>query len=79
MSAYKKLEAHFADYTAFKSVAALLNWDASAMMPEKGGDQRARQSAAVGVHLHNLLADPALPDLMDKAATEDLNVWPKAH
>lgn len=79
MQAYKKLEERFSDYTALKSIDALLNWDASVMMPEQGVAQRARQAAVLGVKMHTILTDADTGQWIQKAQDEKLDAWQAAN
>lgn len=79
MQAYKNLEERFSDYTALKSIDALLNWDASVMMPEKGLTQRARHAAVLGVKIHAILTDIDTGRWIEKAQDEKLNAWQSAN
>lgn len=69
--AYAELERRFARLTHLENAAGMLHWDMSAIMPTGGAEARAEQLAALKVVCHELLNDPALPDLLEEA--EDHN------
>ncbi len=58
----------------------MLHWDLATQMPEGGADARAEQLAALKLVCHEIVNDPALPDLLDGAATQnDLDEWQRAN
>jgi carboxypeptidase Taq len=58
----------------------VLHWDHAAMMPEGGAATRARQLATLEGLVHGMLADAALPDLLDAAeAAADPDPWDAAN
>jgi len=67
MTAYLELEARFRRLAVLGEVAAVLHWDSAAMMPAGGAESRSEQLATLAVMRHELLADPALADLLDAA------------
>jgi carboxypeptidase Taq len=81
MSAYNKLEQRFARQSALSGAMAMLHWDSAVIMPDGGSAARAEQLATLGVLAHDLLTDPVLDDLLDKAETDraDLDDWQQAN
>src|SRR5579863_2613646 len=80
MSPYKTLETRFARLGSLEEAAAILQWDSSSMMPHGGADARAEQLATLKVVCHEILTDPALPDLLPAAETQnDLDGWQRAN
>ena len=78
--AYGLLEACFARHGALGEVARVLDWDTSTMMPPGGAEARAEQRAALDRVRHDLLADPALGDLLAAAeAAGGLDQWQAAN
>jgi len=72
MTAYARLTARFARIATVGEAAAMLGWDASAMMPPGGGAARGDQMATLAGLAHGLLVDPATADdLADAAAPAD--------
>ncbi len=59
MSAYLKLEKHFAQIADFQHASGILEWDNAAMMPAGSADVRADAMATLHVHVHKLSTDPA--------------------
>ncbi len=74
-SAYHELEARFRRLNALREAAAILHWDMATMMPEGGASARAEQLATLRVVCHEVLSDPALPDLLAAAEDEALDAW----
>ena len=80
MSAYQQLERRFRRLSNLEETANFLHWDAATMMPEGGAESRAEQLATLRVLCHEMLADPALDDLLAEAAeTADLGAWQRAN
>ena len=85
MTAYEDLEARFKRLGALGEVAGLLQWDTSVMMPSGGAAARGEQLAALDLTCHELIADPALADLLTAAEAEmgdaaaDLDPWARAN
>ena len=78
--AYGMLEACFARHGALGEVVRVLDWDTSTMMPPGGAEARAEQRAALDRVRHDLLADPALTDLLAAAeAAGGLGEWQAAN
>ena len=61
------------DLSALARVSSLLNWDQETYMALQGADARGRQAAIMGVVRHERLTDPALGDLLEQAAAEELD------
>jgi carboxypeptidase Taq len=81
MSAYAELESRFARLGALREAEGVLHWDMSVMMPRGGVGARAEQLAALKVTRHELLTDPALGELLERASAEEagLNPWQRAN
>jgi len=81
MTAYEDLEARFKRLGALGEAAGLLQWDSSVMMPSGGAEARAEQLAALDLTCHELMANPALADLLGaaEANTENLDPWARAN
>jgi carboxypeptidase Taq len=60
MNAYTKAVKSFTRIGALNEAAAVLNWDASAMMPAGGAEARGEQLATLAGLSHELLTAPAL-------------------
>jgi carboxypeptidase Taq len=68
MTAYARLTARAARIATLNEAAAVLNWDASAMMPAGGADARGDQLAVLAGLAHGLATAPEVAD--DLAAAE---------
>ncbi|HEX9791493.1 MAG TPA: carboxypeptidase M32 [Kiloniellales bacterium] len=81
MHAYQALEARFRRLNALREAAGMLNWDMSAMMPAGGAEARSEQLAALQVICHELVSDPALAELLDRAEAnaKRLDPWQRAN
>jgi carboxypeptidase Taq len=80
MNAYETLEAKFRRIGAIQEAAAMLHWDAAAMMPSGGAEARAEQLATLKVLAHEALTAPAIGDLLDAAdALPGLDEWQRAN
>jgi carboxypeptidase Taq len=81
MSAYSELESRFHRLYALRNAVGMLHWDMATMMPAGGADARAEQVAALQVVCHEVLADPAVADLLDQAETgrANLDEWQYAN
>ncbi|MDD2794231.1 carboxypeptidase M32 [Acidocella sp.] len=62
MTSYKRLEQAFARIATLNEAAAMLGWDAAAMMPPGGAQARGEQMATLAGLSHELLTAPALAD-----------------
>ncbi len=72
--AYSALLAHLKTTAALQGVSGLLSWDQEAMMPPKGGEQRAEQAGALSAVLHARQTDPQIGDWLaaiDEGALDD--------
>ena len=67
------LESRMRDLSALARISSLLNWDQETYMALQGADARGRQAAIMGVVRHERLTDPALGDLLEQAAAEELD------
>jgi carboxypeptidase Taq len=77
---YHQLEARFARLGALQEATSLLHWDSATVMPQGGAAARAEQLAALKVVCHEILTDPALPELLAAAAAQgDLDLWQRAN
>ncbi len=73
---YAALEARFARIGAVEDAAAMLQWDAAALMPAGGAGARAEQLATLRLIAHEALTDASLSDLLAGAAAQpDLDDW----
>jgi carboxypeptidase Taq len=81
MSAYSELESRFHRLYALRNAVGMLHWDMATMMPPGGAAARTEQVAALQVVCHELLADPALADLLDRSEAERANLdeWQHAN
>ena len=76
-AAYRRLKARFARIAALGEAAAMLHWDASAMMPPGGGAARGEQLAALAGLSHELLTAPVVAEDLEIARAEGL--WEEAN
>lgn len=82
MSAYEKLKTKFRRSSLLGDVGELLQWDQAVVMPEASAKARAEQAAELSLVTHEIISDPALPDLIEQAAAElgsDANPWDLAN
>jgi carboxypeptidase Taq len=80
MGAYRDLTARFARIATINEAAAVLNWDASAMMPEGGSDARGDQLAVLAGLAHGLLIAPEIADQLAEAeAAPPADAWDRAN
>jgi carboxypeptidase Taq len=78
MNAYTSAVKKFARIAALNEAAAMLNWDAAAIMPPGGAEARGEQLATLAGLSHELLTAPALAD--DLAVAEPSNdAWQAAN
>ena len=66
---------HLKQSAALGQVAALLSWDQEAMMPVRGGAQRAEQSGALATVLHGRSADPRIPEWIAGIDRDQLSLF----
>jgi carboxypeptidase Taq len=76
-AAYARLKARFARIAALGEAAAMLHWDASAMMPPGGAAARGEQLATLAGLSHELLIAPEVAE--DLAAAEAHGAWDEAN
>ena len=58
----------------------MLHWDRATQMPDGGAAARSEQMAALKLVCHDIITEPALPDLLDGAeAQNDLDPWQRAN
>ncbi len=77
MTAYARLTARFERIGTIHEAAAMLGWDAAAMMPAGGGPSRGDQMAVLAGLAHAHLTDTALAD--ELAAAEANEPWDAAN
>lgn len=77
MDAYQELETRFKRLSHLGGASAVLGWDSACMMPPGGADVRGEQSAALAVTCHQMMVDPKVGELIQKAKDdeENLNDW----
>ena len=61
-TAYEQLCARFARLAKLNGAAAMLHWDAAAMMPRGGAAARAEQLATLSLIAHEMLCEAAVKD-----------------
>lgn len=66
-AAHADLKRRFSRLHALHGAQSVLHWDAATMMPKGGADARSEQLATLALLCHEVLADPALPDLFAQA------------
>ncbi|MBW8269600.1 carboxypeptidase M32 [Caldovatus aquaticus] len=76
-AAYARLKARFARIATLGEAAAMLHWDASAMMPPGGAAARGEQLAVIAGLAHELLTAPEVAE--DLAAAEAQGAWDEAN
>ena len=64
---WSELTARMREFADLSNVNALLGWDQETYMPLRGSDARARQMATMRVIRHEMLVDPRLGELLDRA------------
>ncbi len=84
--AYARLTARFARIATVREAAAMLGWDAAAMMPPGGAAARGDQLAVLAGLAHEMLTAPALADDLaaadpgpDRWAAANLRLMRRAH
>lgn len=80
-TAYEQLTARFARLANLNGAAAVLHWDAAAMMPVGGAGARAEQLAVLSLLGHEMLCHQEAADLLDQAEgqRDDLGPWQQAN
>ncbi|GAB4364882.1 MAG: carboxypeptidase M32 [Kiloniellaceae bacterium] len=81
MTAYEELARKFKRLHALQEAQGMLGWDMSAMMPAGGAEARTEQLATLSVVCHEILTDPSLDELFDRASaeTKGLDAWTQAN
>jgi carboxypeptidase Taq len=81
MTAYEELSRRFRRLNALQQAAGVLHWDMSAVMPAGGAEARTEQLATLSVVCHEILTDPSLDALFDRASdeTKGLDTWTRAN
>jgi len=81
MTAYEELSKKFKRLHALQEAQGMLGWDMSAMMPAGGAEARTEQLATLSVVCHEILTDPSLDELFDRASaeTKGLDAWTQAN
>jgi len=79
--AYGELETRFSRLNALREAGAVLHWDMATLMPSGGAEARGEQLAALDVTTHQMLADPKITELFDRAQSElpELGAWQRAN
>jgi carboxypeptidase Taq len=77
-AAYARLEARFARIATIGEAAAMLGWDAAAVMPPGGAAARGDQLAVLAGVAHGLLVSPEVADDL-AAADEPADPWQAAN
>ncbi len=74
MNAYTRLKQQFARIAVLDETAAVLGWDAAAMMPPGGAEARGEQMAILAGLSHELLTGPGLAEDLQAAEVPE-DVW----
>ena len=77
-AAYARLKSRFTRMATVGEAAAVLHWDASAMMPPGGGAARGEQLATLAGLAHEMLTAPAVAEDLAAAEAEG-NPWDDAN
>ena len=72
MTAYEQLCGHFSKLANLNGAAAVLHWDAAAMMPTGGAGARAEQLATLSLLGHEMLCAGEIGDLLEQA---EMRIW----
>jgi carboxypeptidase Taq len=81
-SAYRDLERRFRRLALLGEAAGMLQWDMAAVMPPGGAAIRGEQLAELRLVTHEILTDPRLSDLLDRAEQDEaatLDDWQRAN
>ena len=80
-SAYEQLCGRFARLANLNGAAAVLHWDAAAMMPAGGAGARAEQLATLSLLAHEMLCQDDVAELLHRAeaAMDNLERWQRAN
>lgn len=76
---YQALHERFKRVGDLNHAVAMLAWDEAAIMPVGGGAARAEALATLTGIIHEMVAAPRTGELIDSAATEDLDPWQSAN
>ncbi|HZD26894.1 MAG TPA: carboxypeptidase M32, partial [Alphaproteobacteria bacterium] len=81
LDAYFQLERRFRRLILLDETAGVLGWDHAVIMPTGGAGARAEQRAELAVIRHEMLCDPALAELLERAeaAAALLDPWQAAN
>lgn len=80
MSAYQQLKKIFNKIADLRHVEAIADWDEQTMMPQGGGEARAKALAALQNHIHEILIDRRNGELIEQAKAEQLaDSWDQAN
>jgi carboxypeptidase Taq len=80
MTAYRELHRRFDRHYLLHSSAAMLEWDAQAMMPEGAGDLRGAQLATLHLLAHEAIAAPDMRERIEAAeASPPEDPWERAN
>jgi carboxypeptidase Taq len=78
-TAYPRLEAVFHRLSVLDGTLSVLHWDMSTMMPQGGAEARAEQLATLKTISHEMLTQPVVEELLERAEGESLNAWERAN
>ncbi|HCO92032.1 MAG TPA: carboxypeptidase M32 [Alphaproteobacteria bacterium] len=80
-AAYSDLEQRFARAQHIDDALELLEWDHATMMPDGGAPARAQQMSTLRLIRHELMTDPALGELLQRAQSDiaTLDDWQQAN
>ena len=79
-AAYAQLEARFKRINLLHEAEGVLQWDLETLMPEGGAEARTEQLAVLSVMAHEMLADPRMGELLQRASEPNgLDTWQKAN
>ncbi|MFT8243326.1 carboxypeptidase M32 [Roseomonas sp. BN140053] len=76
-AAYRRLKARFHRIAALGEAAAILHWDAAAVMPEGGAASRGEQLAVLAGLSHGLMTEPGMAEDLATAGAE--GPWDEAN
>ena len=78
-TAYDELAGIWRRLHHFEHLQSIAGWDQAAMMPPKGNDARAKAMAEMEGLLHQIRTDPKLAELLQRAATENIDAFSRAN
>ncbi|MBC7953436.1 MAG: carboxypeptidase M32 [Rhodospirillaceae bacterium] len=78
-TAYAQLEAIFRKASILGDTLSVLHWDMSTMMPDGGADSRSDQLALLKSMAHELVTQPPMADLLDRAESDAADPWEQAN